>query len=227
MNQWTHVAVTYDGQAWKLYINGVLDAQTTPSAFTPRSDSLQHAALGSALNSSGTASGFFAGVLDEARVWNVARTQAEIQATMNQELTGPVTGLIGRWGLNDGSGTTAADSSGSGMTGTLMPATGRPTWVSGYFDTIPPANPTGLSAEPGDSLIALKWNANAESDLRGYNIFRSSTSPVDITGNTPLNGAAPFGLPYFTDSGLTNDQPPYFYAVNGRGRRWKLIGCIF
>ena len=47
----------------------------------PRADSIQHAALGSALNSTGVTSGFFAGTMDEARIWNYARTGAEIVAS--------------------------------------------------------------------------------------------------------------------------------------------------
>ena len=39
------------------------------------------------MTSNGTAAGFFAGVVDEARVWNVARTVAQIPATRNSELT--------------------------------------------------------------------------------------------------------------------------------------------
>ena len=35
----------------------------------------------------GVATGFFNGVLDEARIWNVARTAAQIGAARNQELT--------------------------------------------------------------------------------------------------------------------------------------------
>jgi len=57
----------------------LLDAQLVVGAFTPRSDSIQHAAIGTALNStgsvtSGQTAGFFDGVIDEARVWNYART---------------------------------------------------------------------------------------------------------------------------------------------------------
>jgi fibronectin type 3 domain-containing protein len=40
----------------------------------------------------------------------------------------------------------------------------------------PPAAPTGLSATPGNALISLNWNDNNESDLAGYNVYRSTTS---------------------------------------------------
>jgi len=56
------------------------------------------------MTSGGTAQGYFAGSLDEARIWNYARTQAEIAGTINQQITSGA-GLVRRWGLNEGSGT--------------------------------------------------------------------------------------------------------------------------
>ena len=104
-NVWHHVAATYDG-TWKLYLDGALDASLAVGQ-PPRSDSIQHAALGTAMNSTGVAAGFFQGVIDEARIWNVARTQAQIQASKDLEITS-APGLIGRWGLNEGAGTLAS-----------------------------------------------------------------------------------------------------------------------
>ena len=48
---------------------------------------------------------------------------------MGVETTGQLGGLLGRWDLNEGSGSTAADSSGHGITGTL---TSGPVWVIGF-----------------------------------------------------------------------------------------------
>src|SRR6266498_2000483 len=124
-NVWHHAAATYDGQTWKLYLDGALDGTLTLSVpRPPRSDSIQHAALATAMNSTGVAAGFFQGVLDEARIWNVARTQAQIQSTKDVEITSG-TGLLGRWGMNEGSGTVVGSSAGS-INGTTV---GGPTWV--------------------------------------------------------------------------------------------------
>ena len=58
------------------------------SAATSRreSTSIQHAAIGSALTSTGAAAGFFQGSVDEVRIWNVARSTAQIQATEDLEV---------------------------------------------------------------------------------------------------------------------------------------------
>ena len=46
----------------------------------------------------------------------------------------------------------------------------------GGGDTIAPAAPTGLSATAGNSTVSLDWNDNNETDLSGYNVYRSTTS---------------------------------------------------
>jgi len=124
---WNHVAAVYDGAVWRLYLNGRLEA-IQQLAVTPRFDSIQPVTLGSALDSTGVPLGFFAGEMNETRIWNVARTAAEIQDGMRRQiLSAP--GLVGRWGLTEGTGTTIADTAGSpAHDGTLVLGT----WTDGY-----------------------------------------------------------------------------------------------
>jgi len=136
INTWHHAAATYDGTRWRLYLNGaelVVDtacsnctggACTVSPGATPESGSIQHFGIGTALNSSGTAAGFFQGLIDETRVWNIPRTLASIQAGMNTEVTS-APGLIGRWGFAEGADTSAGDSTSPAEDGTL---TGGPLW---------------------------------------------------------------------------------------------------
>ncbi len=101
-NAWHHAVATYDGTTWSLYLDGNLDA-TLAVGQPAASNSIQHFGVGTALNSSGVASGFFAGLMDEVRVWDHARTPVEIQAGMSQAITG-ATGLVARWGFDEASG---------------------------------------------------------------------------------------------------------------------------
>ncbi len=78
---WHHAAATYDGSTWRLYVDGALDATLSVGAFTPRNDSIQRAAIGSAQDSAGTAAGFLKGAIDEVRIWNYARSATAIQTS--------------------------------------------------------------------------------------------------------------------------------------------------
>ena len=92
------------------------------------------------MTSIGLPGGFFQGTMDEVRIWNVARTAAEIQGAMGGPLATPAPNLLGRWAANEGAGTTTADSSGRNINGTL---TGGPTWVAGtpfVHTPLPPGN---------------------------------------------------------------------------------------
>jgi len=97
--EWHHVAASYDGTTWRLYVDGALDVELEAGA-APRSDSIQHFALGAAMDSMGVPNGALAGALDEVRVWNKARTDAEIAESMYATILAG-DGLVARWGLDE------------------------------------------------------------------------------------------------------------------------------
>ena len=75
---WTHLAVTYDGSVQRLYVNGVLagsHAQTGSMAVGN-----QPLRIGGNASFAGE---FFAGLIDEVKVYNRALSAAEIVADMN------------------------------------------------------------------------------------------------------------------------------------------------
>ena len=59
---------------------------------------------------------YFHGAVDEIRIWKVARSQPEIQATMSDFISGKEPGLVAYWNFDDG---TAQDLSGHGNGGVL------------------------------------------------------------------------------------------------------------
>ncbi len=155
---WYHVAATYDttSATWRLYVNGVAETLTTPlptfAGVVPRSDSIQHFGIGTALNSPGAASGFFQGAIDEVRVWNYARPAADILANIETKITTGVAGLLGRYGFDVGSGTTATGitATGAAPDGTLSGTT-LPQWVNTKaFANSPNIPPTVTMTSPAD-----------------------------------------------------------------------------
>jgi hypothetical protein len=130
---WHHAAATYDGNNFVVYLDGQFEQSVTVTN-GPGTGSLHHAALATAMDTAGAPAGFFNGVIDEARVWSLARTPAQIASGMSQEISSG-SGLISRWGLNDGSGATVANSVAGGPAGT---ASGGPLWVAGSPFTPPP-----------------------------------------------------------------------------------------
>ncbi|MFO1440414.1 MAG: Ig-like domain-containing protein [Verrucomicrobiaceae bacterium] len=127
-----HVAATYDtpSATWKLYVNGVLETMTqtipTFAGVQPRNDNVQGVGIGTTVNSSGARAGFFHGIIDEVRIWNYARSGTEIANAKDTKIT-TATGLLGRYGFDEGTGTTAAGTNATGaapagtLAGTVLP----------------------------------------------------------------------------------------------------------
>ncbi len=88
---WNHLAMTFDGRQLRLFVNGV-------SVLTIPEDSGNSGApsiLGDIRNVS-----FGGGIVDEVRIWNVARTQAEVQQGILSAFSGTEPGLQAYWNFD-------------------------------------------------------------------------------------------------------------------------------
>src|SRR5262249_9149783 len=77
LNTWSHVAATYDGSALRLYVNG------TQVSSTPQTGSIATSSNPLQIGGDSFYGQYFAGTIDEVRVYNIALTQAQIQSDMN------------------------------------------------------------------------------------------------------------------------------------------------
>jgi len=98
-HQWHHVAITNDGTTAKTYINGKLITEVeTGGSLCVEGQPLY---LGRSFEKR---KGNFKGIIAEARLWNLARSQEEIRESMNCPLEGNESGLVGYWPSSPESG---------------------------------------------------------------------------------------------------------------------------
>ncbi|MBA6154721.1 LamG-like jellyroll fold domain-containing protein [Gelidibacter maritimus] len=136
-SRWYHVAVTYDGVDYRLYIDGIEVAKKRWRL--PPTYSFYDVLLGASNNWRNRAQDFYNGAMDEVRIWHTTLTEDHIRQMMNQEIEkngtavrGSVLGLDiadlkwkdldGYYRMNQGvdiSGDTLADNSGSSNIGSL------------------------------------------------------------------------------------------------------------
>ena len=62
----------------------------------------------------------FNGIIDEVRIWNIARSQNDIQEYMYKQLTGTESGLVAYWQFNEGTGDITFDKTINANHGTLF-----------------------------------------------------------------------------------------------------------
>ncbi len=93
-HEWVHYAATYDGRRMRVFVNGELAAEEPVH--------------GRRINSTANpvwigASGYHdhtAALIDDAQIWNVARTPEQIRQSMREGLRGDEPGLVGWWPMD-------------------------------------------------------------------------------------------------------------------------------
>ena len=198
--EWCHVAAVSGRGGMCLYLNGVLIGQDeyegSFAKLLPGADS--H--FGKA-HWRGNAD--FHGQMDEIRIWDVARTAEEINATMFTSLTGKEAHLVGLWNFDSGD---AADATGHGFDGAYH---GDARCVQAELPTANelarPAVVFGkIASEAGEPLgsasVILEQAAHAiaatETDQSGHYqiVFYPGVGACDIAATWADDGARQLGV---------------------------------
>ena len=106
---WTHVALVYGTQSVREYINGQL-VGTSPFAGPIADYHPAHDELWIGARQWGDPG--FRGLIDEVRIWSIAREGSEIRDHMLTPLAGDEAGLVGYWRFDEGSGDATLDETG-------------------------------------------------------------------------------------------------------------------
>lgn len=221
IGEWSHFAVTNDGNTFRFYLNGEPDGSSDITCDITNTNSAPFR-----IGANGAGGESFDGLIDELRAYNRALSAAEIkrlyQNTGPKLASGPSNeGLIGHWTFEDGQGLVAQDSSGQGNDGALEASMTDSDWVPGKrgtaldfdgSDDYVLANPlTGTSANTG-SVAFWSYLNGPPTEAAAYistgisggvpnrvpEILISGGNLRTILGNTVGGGAYDFSTSYPT-----------------------------
>ena len=210
-NTWQHIAVVFDNSTstTKLYKNGVL--YSNPGGLGT-SNSSRNFGIGCSQQSGlNEPTQTFQGKIDEVRYWMGERTQAEIQAAMNNELEGNEPNLAAYYNFNQGTAsgtntslTTLTDSTSNAYNGTLynFALTGSTSnWVPGSTLTpvapIVPANTTYTwTVVDNPNITGDVDEAIAQSSISQNLINISNTAQDVVYTVSPGSGAGCTGASF-------------------------------
>jgi len=159
LNQPHHVAVVVAGSIATFYLDGQQDGSSYVGTVDTNTLDVY---IGGPHPGCGESCGFieyFNGMMSDVRLWDIALSTRDIQQSMHGHVDGTEHGLVGYWRFNEGHGTTAADSSGHGNTGTLV---NGPSWLSStnsnstYDSTVLADHPSATWTSTGSMHIG-RW----------------------------------------------------------------------
>jgi hypothetical protein len=206
VNSWQHFAMvaSRSGNYMAIYRNGIMEA--VKSGMTP----LVRSNLD--LDLSGVPVGLpYGGLLDEFRIWNIARTGDQILQNMNHSLTGTEAGLVAYWRFNEGSGYVTQDATGGAANAGLLNAS--VTWLHSTIPFVPDVSTLAASAAVGGGTLFNAW-INPDS-LPTVAWFQWGTN-TGFGNTTPQTSMGSNSTPFFLQSavfGLNPGAKYYFQPV--------------
>lgn len=207
-NNWYYVVMVYDGtqasnsEKLKLYVNGRLQTLTfggsnIPTLTTSLGGSFYIGKEENVTNLN------WSGRLDDFKIWNTARTQAEILEDMSKPCVCNETGLLTYYNFDYANGTVLYDLSSNANNGSLANMDPSTDWIlsDAYnmwigcesSDWATAKNWSRGCVPPStDNIGIYKWSAGNELSLNGVptsnHLFFSSTSSPTLNSNFTANG---------------------------------------
>jgi predicted lipoprotein with Yx(FWY)xxD motif len=205
LNQWTHVAVVYESGTVRTYINGVLAHTHNGSGAIGDVDNTQNdfRVGGRQLTTHN-----FQGRIDEVRTYNRALSASEIPQLMGDSTA------KGHWKFDENAGTTAADGSGNGNTGTLTAGAG---WTTGQ-------NSSAVSLDGVNDYVQV----GAQSSLVMTNtasftawIHPTGSGSQPVLGGIIINKEGEYEIARFSDGTIQ-----WAFANTNPGWNWINTGGV-
>lgn len=212
---WQHFAFVASkvGGFMKIYRNGVLEAQQAAS-----SNFFQHNVP---LQIGGADGDAFSGQIDEFRVWNIARDGTAIAHDVNRRLTGSEPGLMAYYRFDDGAGVTPADSSPSGLNGSLQAGS---TWVASTAPIGIPLATTNAATAVTTSSATLNGSVSPNG-LASTAWFEWGTTTAYGAQTTATDiGSGTDGIPILASIGPLAPNSTYHFRVAGSNAKATEFG---
>ena len=178
---WHHIAAIHTRNSGtstlKVYLNGQDVGGTTTSASNSPNDNNIPLTIGSRFS---TSNALFEGQIDDFRIWNDARTIAEIQENMHKDMTGSESNLVAYYKMSDGTGTSLTDNSSNSNTGTLT-SMDNSDWVTSQA-------PIGNLGSSYKTDVEGIWKGSGTSESDASNGLTMTVGSALSTGNFAVFG---------------------------------------
>lgn len=214
---WHHVAFVYNGTNQIIYIDGTATATVpTTGSVNLNNGSTIGLVIGARFD---MGQQFTNTTFDDVRIWNTARSAAQISSAMNSDLTGNESGLVAYYRFEDGIGsTTVTDLSGSGNTLTLTNMDPATDWTSGNFSTDSQGTDTQVSCGPFTWIDGNEYTTDNSTAM--YTIAGGAAGGCDsiVTLNLTVNAPVDNTVTVTNDSIISSND-------TSAGVQYQWIDC--
>ena len=179
LDKWYHLAGVIDAKrdVMRLFINGVEVGTTDFKGQKSFYESRKPLRIGWTHEEERPTQSPFVGLIDEVRIWNVARTGTEIRANMNNQLTGDELGLVAYWKFDETTNGIVRDASGNKNDGSLIGNAKLEPYTRPILES---ANPEQLAQAAAAYEAAIQFNPNSYELYRLLaQIYKSGEHPLD------------------------------------------------